>query len=141
MADIELRDVDGTILVQFGRNPSFPWVQTADPNVVVGRTVGRKARSSRRGETLLVNHLQWRNLHVAAGSQLLNALRDYAGGAKPLLLHLEGSFEQAADDTREADGTLYATGDFRCRIYEAPEIIEISHAKCAVSLTLVQDLT
>ena len=140
MADLELRDTSGNIIAELQRNHSYPWPQSYAPNVAVGKTVGWKARSSRRGSSLLVNRLTFRMMGPLQASHLLNVLRDYAGGAKPFVLRLGGAFTQLADGTALADGTKIATGDFQCRLYDAPELVQVAFRKYELTLNLAQDL-
>jgi len=140
MADLELRDTNGNIIAELPRNHSYPWPQWRQPNVSLGKTVGGFARASRRGQSLLVNRLNFRLIGPTQAGQLLDVLEEYAGGAKPLILRVAGAFEKAADGEFLADGTTIVTGDFRCRMYEAPEVVQVAFRKFEVSLTLVQDL-
>ena len=81
MADLELQDVNGNTIVTIARNHSYPWPQRYETNVAVGLTVGGKARSSRRGESRLVNRLTFQMMGATQAAQMMRILSEYAGGA------------------------------------------------------------
>ncbi len=141
MADLEIRDVSGNVLVTLTRAFSYPWPRVYQTNVAVGLTIGGKARGSRRGTSRLVNRLTFRQMGQQQAAEFLAFLRDHAGGAKPFLLHFGGTWETKADGTKNADGSAMASGDFRCRYYgPAPAVSETFFRHHEITVEFEQDL-
>lgn len=140
MTDFALQTVAGATIVALDWGPEYPWPQWYESNIAVGRSLGKVARASERGPSLLCQRLTCGALTPLAASQLKNALREYSGEAQPLLLWVGGRFAIVADGTHLADGTAVATGTLRCRIRGTPEVVWVDVGTYTVVLELVQDL-
>ena len=134
----EIRDLNGVTLVVFQRLPRFPLGRSQVTNVASALSVGGKARSSRRGPTRTGLRLVWDLMPASQAGDFLKFLRDYAGGAKAFILHIDPPLTTLCDGSRVCDGSWMVGGDLRCRYYAAaPSMDEafLTHHRFECELT------
>ncbi len=140
MADVDIRDLSGNVLVAFARAFRFPWPRGSDPNVILDLTVGWMAFAERLGASRKTIQMAFQLLGPQQAAEFRHFVRQYGGGAQPFLLHFGGSYSRKFDGSRKYDGSWIFAGNLRCR-YPGKDPVELTNVGLsAFACAFIEDL-